>query len=121
MEIYTGEVTAYTDTANLGIPIEDTNDGQGNVCKYTSDLYVTVCLTSIPGFSTAASNTLNYLNPKTSGFTAIPQPDGGITALPISLPPLADIAMHWVAQDNSMWFTELAGNRVGRYQLEGLQ
>ena len=42
VDIYTGEVTAYTDTANLGIPIEDTNDGQGNVCKYTSDLYVTV-------------------------------------------------------------------------------
>ena len=63
------------------------------------------------------SNTLNYLTPSTGKFTKIPQPDGGITGTPVSIPPLADIAMHWVSQDNSIWFTELAGNRIGRYSL----
>ena len=71
----------------------------------------------ILGFSTALSNTLNYLTPSTGQFTKISQPDGGITGTPVSIPPLADIAMHWVSQDNSMWFTELAGNRIGRYSL----
>lgn len=104
VDITTGAMKAYPNTANLGVPIEDTADGIGNVW-----------------FSTALSNTLNYLTPSTGQITEIPQPDGGVTATPVSLPPAADIAMHWVAQDNSMWFTELAANRVGRYQLTSTQ
>jgi hypothetical protein len=76
---------------------------------------------SYPGFSTAASNTLNYLTPSTGKITEIAQPDGGIRITPVSIAPLTDIAMHWVSQDNSMWFTELVGNRIGRYQLTGSQ
>jgi hypothetical protein len=58
------------------------------------------------------------LTPSTGKITEIAQPDGVIIDLPISLPPAPDIAIHWVKQDNSIWFTELANNRVGRYQLK---
>ena len=33
VDITTGAMKAYPNTANLGVPIEDTNDGKGNVCK----------------------------------------------------------------------------------------
>ena len=33
VDINTGAIKAYTNTANLGVPIEDTNDGKGNICK----------------------------------------------------------------------------------------
>lgn len=101
VDITNGAMKAYPNTANLGVPIEDTVDGKGNIW-----------------FSTALSNTLNYLTPSTGKITQVAQPDGVITGLPVSLPPAADIAIHWVKQDNSMWFTELANNRIGRYQLK---
>lgn len=101
IDITGGAFKAYPNTANLGVPIEDTVDGKGNIW-----------------FSTALSNTLNYLTPSTGKITQIAQPDGVITSLPVSLPPAADIAIHWVRRDNTMWFTELANNRIGRYQLK---
>lgn len=33
VDITTGEMKAYPNDAKLGVPIEDTNDGKGNVCK----------------------------------------------------------------------------------------
>lgn len=36
IDINTGAFKTYTDLANVGIPIEDTNDGKGNVCKYSA-------------------------------------------------------------------------------------
>ena len=72
----------------------------------------------LPGFSTLSSNTLNYFTPSTQKFTSIPQPDDLLAPLGIGVPPAVDVAMHYQKSDNSMWFTELANNRVGRYQLE---
>ena len=71
----------------------------------------------IAGFSTLTQNTLNYLTPSTGEFTSIAQPDGTIITSPVSILPAADIAMHYEGSDNAMYFTELANNRIGRYQL----
>lgn len=68
------------------------------------------------GFSTATQNNLNYVNPSTGEFTSIEQPDTAIVA-PVSLPLAADIAIHYEPSDNSIWFAELANNRIGRHQL----
>lgn len=126
IDITTGAFKTYLDTANVGVPIEDTNDKNGNVCEYNECNDICPCqdrslILTPAGFSTALSNTLNYITPSTGKITAIPQPDSGITSLPVSLPPVANIAVHYVSQDNSIWFTQLAANRVGRYQLSGNQ
>lgn len=100
---YTGEIKTYTDPRLLASPIEDTVDGDGNIW-----------------YSTLTRNTLNYLTPSTGKVTTIQQPDASIdivTDLLPSLPPVADIAMHYESSDNSMWFTELLTNRIGRYQI----
>jgi streptogramin lyase len=34
IDITTGAMKAFPNTANIGVPIEDTNDGKGNICKY---------------------------------------------------------------------------------------
>ncbi|KXT07851.1 hypothetical protein AC579_1213 [Pseudocercospora musae] len=77
----------------LATPIEDTVDSNGNIW-----------------FSTLLRNTLNYLTPSTGQVTEIKQP---VTFLP----PAADIAIHYEPSDNTMWFTELANNRIGKYQI----
>ncbi|KAB8542116.1 hypothetical protein FH972_025579 [Carpinus fangiana] len=99
VEMATGAVKVYTNDVPASFPVEDTVDGDGNVW-----------------FSSLTQNTLNKLDPKTGKFTHITQP-GTIVTLPASFPPYADIASHWDKATNSIWFTELARNRVGRYQL----
>ena len=69
------------------------------------------------GFSTISQDTLNYLTPDTGKFTSIVQPDTLIAA-PVGLPLAGNLAIHYVAQENSIWFTELLRNRIGRYQLD---
>jgi streptogramin lyase len=34
IDITTGAMKAFPNTANIGVPIEDTNDDKGNICKY---------------------------------------------------------------------------------------
>lgn len=102
-DMQTGETKTYTDPRLLATPVEDTVDGNGNIW-----------------YSTLTRNTLNYITPSTGKFTTINQPDGDlniISDLLPSLPPVADIAMHYEPSDNSMWFTELVTNRIGRYQI----
>lgn len=98
VDMTTGEIVAFPNSSPLSFPTEDTVDSEGNVW-----------------FSTATQNTLNKLNPATGEITTIEQPDTIVTA-PVSLPLAADIAMHY-GPGNAMWFTEVANNRVGRYQL----
>lgn len=74
VDITSGAMKAFPNTANLGVPIEDTVSGKGNIW-----------------FSTALSNTLNYLIPSTGQIKEVPQPDGGVTVTPVSLPPAADM------------------------------
>lgn len=103
IDMYTGETKTFTDPRLLASPIEDTVDGDGNIW-----------------YSTLTRNTLNYLTPSTGKLTTIKQPNTSIdlvTNLLPSLPPVADIAMHYEPSDNSMWFTELLTNRIGRYQI----
>ncbi|SMR52136.1 unnamed protein product [Zymoseptoria tritici ST99CH_1E4] len=105
IDILTGSTKTFTDSRLLATPIENTVDAQGNIW-----------------YSTLTRNTLNYITPSTGEFTTIHQPatdlTGGIGGgiLP-SLPPAADIAIHYEGRDNSIWFTELANNRVGRYRI----
>lgn len=80
-------------------------------------ILVALLLNYDSGFSTSTQNTLNYLTPSTGEFTTIEQPDTIIT-IPVSIPPAVDIAMHYDQGTDSMWFTELAKNRVGQYQLD---
>ena len=98
IEMATGEVTAFTNPSLLSFPTEDTVDSSGNIW-----------------FSTATQNTLNYLTPSTGSFTTVKQP-GTLIVAPISIPPAVDIAIHY-GPGNAIWFTEVANNRVGRYQL----
>lgn len=106
IDMVTGETKTYTDPRLLASPIEDTVDGDGNIW-----------------YSTLTRNTLNYLTPSTGNLTTIDQPApalsivNNLTELLPSLPPVANIAIHYEPSDNSMWFTELVTNRVGRYQL----
>lgn len=99
IDIYTGEIEAFTNPSILSFPTEDTVDNDGNIW-----------------FSTATQNTLNYLTPSTGQFTSIEQP-GTLISVPISIPPELDIAVHY-GPDNAIWFTEVATNQVGRYQLD---
>lgn len=76
-----------------GAPTEDTVDPQGRVW-----------------WSTLARPSLQYLDPKKNDeITYIRQP----TVNPAAL----TIAVHYSPLKNSIWFTETANNRVGRYQL----
>ncbi|CZR69203.1 uncharacterized protein PAC_19103 [Phialocephala subalpina] len=67
-------------------------------------------------FSTATQNTLNNLTPSTGEITTVQQPGTLLTA-PISVPPAVDIATHY-GPGNAIWFTEVANNRIGRYNLD---
>lgn len=102
-DMVTKEAVAFSDGSILGTPIEDTVDSQGNIW-----------------YSTLTRNTLNYYTPSTGKFTEIDQPDGSLDIIPgllPSLPPAADIAIHFEPTDNSIWFTELVNNRVGKYSI----
>jgi streptogramin lyase len=102
--MFTGETKTYTDPRLLATPIENTVDSRGNIW-----------------YSTATRNTLNYITPSTGKFTTIQQPvsqaPNPLTAVLPDLPPAADIAIHYEYRDNSIWFTELRNNRVGRYRI----
>jgi streptogramin lyase len=98
VDMFTGEMKAFTNPSPLSFPTEDTVDSEGNVW-----------------FSTATQNTLNKLIPSTGEIQTFEQPDTIVTA-PVSLPLAADIAVHY-GPGNAIWFTEVANNRVGRFQL----
>lgn len=104
-DMQTGEAVAFADPRLLATPIEDTVDSEGNIW-----------------YSTLTRNTLNYYTPSTGKFTTIDQPDESVnivSGLLPSLPPAADIAVHYEPSDNSIWFTELLNNRVGKYSIGG--
>ncbi|KAK0099458.1 hypothetical protein ONS95_004669 [Cadophora gregata] len=98
VNIKTGEIRAFPSTSLLSFPTENTVDSQGNVW-----------------FSTATRNSVNKLNPNTGAITSVNQPGTSIVA-PISVTPAVDIAVHY-GPGNAIWFTELANNRIGRFQL----
>lgn len=103
IDMQTGETKTFTDPRLLATPIEDTVDSQGNIW-----------------YSTLTRNTLNYLTPSTGQVTIIEQPDADVSVLPgvlPDIPPVADIAMHYEGSDNTIWFTEVVNNRIGRYQI----
>ena len=91
----TGEITLLQDTLS-SLPSENTVDGDGNVW-----------------YSTIGRGTLNKIDPVTNKVTQVAQP--GILGLP--LPAVsADLPIMY-GPGNALWFTELANNRIGRYQL----
>ncbi|KAG4432409.1 hypothetical protein IFR05_012099 [Cadophora sp. M221] len=98
VNIKTGEVKAFPSTSLLSFPTENTVDGEGNVW-----------------FSTATINSVNKLNPNTGEVTSVKQP-GTLIEAPISVDPRVNIAVHY-GPGNAIWFTELARNRIGRFQL----
>ncbi|KAL2064495.1 hypothetical protein VTL71DRAFT_4989 [Oculimacula yallundae] len=98
VNIHTGEVKAFPSTSLLSFPTENTVDGEGNVW-----------------FSTATRNSVNKLNPNTGVVTSVKQP-GTLIESPISVHPRVNIAVHY-GPGNAIWFTELARNRIGRFQL----
>ncbi|WPG97563.1 Hypothetical protein R9X50_00034000 [Acrodontium crateriforme] len=99
INIYTGELKTLQNDVPLNFPVEDTIDKQGNVW-----------------FSTFTQTTLNYVNPTTGHVTHIEQPDTLIT-VPVSLIPAANVAIHYDDGTDAIWFTDLALNRIGKYQL----
>ncbi|KAG4413582.1 hypothetical protein IFR04_013284 [Cadophora malorum] len=98
VNIQTGEIKAFPSTSLLSFPTENTVDGEGNVW-----------------FSTATRNSVNKLNPNTGEITSVKQP-GTLIEAPISVDPRVNIAVHY-GPGNAIWFTELARNRIGRFQL----
>ncbi|KAH9208013.1 hypothetical protein DL95DRAFT_415148 [Leptodontidium sp. 2 PMI_412] len=98
VNIKTGEIKAFPSTSLLSFPTENTVDGEGSVW-----------------FSTATRNSVNKLNPNTGEVTSVKQPGTLIEAL-ISVDPRVNIAVHY-GPGNAIWFTELARNRIGRFQL----
>ena len=115
----TGEAVAFTNPTPLSLPAEDDQDSDGNICaSLFPDLAITLAVNTFTGFSTITENRLNYYTPSTGRFTSVSQPDEDPISLPVSLPPAGDLAMHYQKSSNSMWFTELLNNRVGRYALD---
>lgn len=99
IDIHSHKIRTYPLAVPASFPVEDTTDSKGRVW-----------------YSTALSGTLNVLNPATGKSRAIPE--GGLAANPPGLPPPANIAIHY-GPGNKIWFTDLALNRVGTYQLKG--
>ncbi|GIZ39141.1 hypothetical protein CKM354_000253200 [Cercospora kikuchii] len=100
-DMETKQSKAYRIPQPGATPIENTVDGKGNIW-----------------FSTLLSNSLNYVTPSTGKFTEIKQPDNDVSLLPgllPDLPPAGNIASHWNAAQNAIWFSELVNNRIGRY------
>ena len=100
-DMQTKTAKAYPVPQLLATPIENTVDSKGNIW-----------------FSTLLRNSLNYLTPSTSKFTTIKQPDTDVSILPgilPDLPPAGNIASHYNAADNAIWFSELVNNRIGKY------
>lgn len=99
----TGETKFYPAMPLLSFPVEDTVDSRGRVW-----------------FSTATANSLSALTPSTGKVRVVSQPDSIVAPLPLpgGLPPAANIAVHY-GPKNSIWFSELARNRVGKFQLVG--
>lgn len=100
IDIHTGEVQIYPDPLPAALPTEDTVDADGNVW-----------------YSTATRSTINKLDVKTGEITLVKQPVPlEILPLPVSVPPLLNIAVHY-GPGNAIWFTEVLNNRIGKYQL----
>ncbi|KAH6712640.1 hypothetical protein BKA61DRAFT_577710 [Leptodontidium sp. MPI-SDFR-AT-0119] len=98
VNIKTGEIKAFPSTSLLSFPTENTVDGEG-----------------IVWFSTATRNSVNKLNQNTGEVTSMKQP-GTLIEAPISVDPRVNIAVHY-GPGNAIWFTKLARNRIGRFQL----
>lgn len=104
IDVVSGATRFFPGPTLLSLPTEDTVDSRGGIW-----------------FSTASANAISRLEPSTGDVRVVQQPDGLIqtpAVLPGGLPPAANIAVHYGPR-NSIWFTEVARNRVGRYQLKG--
>jgi len=101
IDMKTGEIVIHTSsvTSALSLPTENTLDSKGNIW-----------------FSTLSANSLTFYTPSTNKFTAIAQP-GSINALGVSVLPRGEIGMHYDSGVNSIFFTNLLTNYIGRYQL----
>lgn len=82
----------------MALPTEDTVDSEGNVW-----------------FSTTLQNELNKLDPVSGNITKVTY-SGTLVVEPVSVPPCVDVAVNYGPGD-AIWSTEVAANRVGRYQL----
>ena len=92
-DMHTNEIKVYSTGNSLSFPAEDTVDSQGRVW-----------------FSTAGTNTLNYIDTNDNDrLVSFPKP--GVAGR-TSLPPYLDIAMHYHPPTNSLWFAGIASNRV---------
>lgn len=94
-DMRTKTVKVYSARDPLSFPAEDTVDAQGRVW-----------------FSTAGTNTLNYIDSSNGKLVSFPQPDATPINFPVSIPPFLDIAMHYHPPTNSMWFAGITNNRV---------
>lgn len=99
IDIASKAIKLYPLAVPASFPVEDTVDSYGRVW-----------------YSTAFSATLNVLNATTGESRAIKEE--GIVLDPPGLPPPANIAIHY-GPGNKIWFTDLAMDRVGTYQLRG--
>lgn len=99
IDMQTGQFKAYPDDLLLALPAEDTVDGDGNVW-----------------YSTFNQNLLNRIDGVTGKLTYITMP-GTLIPAPVSLPYNFDVAIHYDAGRNSIWYSNELLNRVGRYQL----
>lgn len=102
-DMFTYTAQAFPIPELLATPIENTVDSRGNVW-----------------FSTLLRNSLNYLTPASGEFTSIKQPGADVSVLPQllpDLPPAGNIAVHYNAVEDAIWFSELVNNRIGRYQI----
>lgn len=99
IDIKSNAIKLYPLAVPASFPVEDTTDSYGRVW-----------------YSTALSATLNVLNASTGKSRAIKE--AGIALDSPGLPPPANIAIHY-GPGNKIWFTDLALNKVGTYQLIG--
>lgn len=99
IDIDSHEIKLYPLAVENSFPVEDTVDSQGRVW-----------------YSTAFAAGLNVLDPAT-GKSRIIRHEGFFDQPP-GVVPTADIAIHY-GPENKIWFTELAKNQVGTYQLLG--
>jgi len=99
IDMTNGDIKVYPNDIPLSFPAEDDIDSEGRIW-----------------YSTISQNTLNYVDPTTGKNVHIRQPGTLVTA-PVSVPPYADIAIHY-GPGNAIWFAEVLSNRIGRYQLD---
>ena len=99
IDIDSKEIKLYPPAVPGSFPVEDTVDSYGRVW-----------------YSTALAAGLNVLNPATGKSRIIRHK--GFFDQPPGVVPTQDIAIHY-GPGNKIWFTELAKNTVGTYQLIG--